>query len=486
VEVNKDTTLNAVGGDIKILGKITVKPGVTLTLSATASAGLGGLVNLGSGIYNGVTRLGVELQDDVTSATDMATLNITAETLTLDAGVTLNGSKVGQLVLQGGLLNPTVAKAAQLTALAAAMVDQSFATMTLGDAASALTLGNDSLLKEQVGAVTLMGTRVNLDDVVSGTANWTTNSATIKVLASGTAENDRDITVDVQLLSSKDTAMSLSSAKGNLTMTSGAKLASAGGNLALSAALNVVVAEVNASSGVTAASVGGVALDSTNGTILAASSTTGRVTAKTVSLYGNGPNVLKLATESAVKVEAQQMQVSAPSGAIVRDSGATGGTGGIGGTGETYYTLINRNSYFRQATVVGSAPSQVMVDKSQVGGTPEKALSKAVDGYKEYVALQNSGALYPAISSSRISQPLASGIMVAAARTLPMYSPAAGLALNSRNLITTDASNLLTDLSYGMGAHSQSTASDLINRPVNWSTGLPVGQNTLFIDDGVI
>jgi hypothetical protein len=220
-----------------------------------------------------------------------------------------------------------------------------------------------------------------------------------------------------------------------------------------------------------------VALDSTNGTILAASSTTGRVTAKTVSLYGNGPNVLKLATESAVKVEAQQMQVSAPSGAIVRDSGATG---------ETYYTLINRNSYFRQATVVGSAPSQVMVDKSQVGGTPEKALSKAVDGYKEYVALQNSGALYPAISSSRISQPLASGIMVAAARTLPMYSPAAGLALNSRNLITTDASNLLTDLSYGMGAHSQSTASDLINRPVNWSTGLPVGQNTLFIDDGVI
>jgi hypothetical protein len=188
---------------------------------------LGGLVNLGSGIYNGVTRLGVELQDDVTSATDMATLNITAETLTLDAGVTLNGSKVGQLVLQGGLLSPTVAKAAQLTALATAMVDQSFATMTLGDTASALTLGNDSLLKEQVGAVTLMGTRVNLDDVVSGTANWTTNSATIKVLASGTAENDRDITVDVQLLSSKDTAMSLSSAKGNLTMTSGATTAPA-------------------------------------------------------------------------------------------------------------------------------------------------------------------------------------------------------------------------------------------------------------------
>jgi hypothetical protein len=52
--------------------------------------------------------------------------------------------------------------------------------------------------------------------------------------------------------------------------------------------------------------------------------------------------------------------------------------------------------------------------------------------------------------------------------------------------VTAGASSLLADLSYGMADHKEITASDLINRPVNWSTGLPAAQNQLFIYDAVI
>jgi hypothetical protein len=136
--------------------------------------------------------------------------------------------------------------------------------------------------------------------------------------------------------------------------------------------------------------------------------------------------------------------------------------------------------------VVGSAPLQIMVDKSQVGGALEKALTKVVDGYKEYVALKSNGSLYPAISATKVAQPSAISIWVPAARIQPTYSPSAGLFIGSNNPVTAGASSLLADLSYGMADHKEITASDLINRPVNWSTGLPAAQNQLFIYDAVI
>ena len=449
VVVNQDTTLTAVGGNIAIQGRITVKPGVTLTL-------VGSHVTLGSGVYNGVTRSGVD---------NSGTLKITADDLSLDAGVTLDGGTVGQLVLQGGLLSS--AKAAQLTALASAMVNNSFAALSLGDSATALTLGNDSLLNEGVTTLTLLGTQVSLDDVVTGTANWTTNSTSLKLQASGTGVGARDVLVDVKLVSATNTDMALSSAAGNVTMTAAAKLAAVGGNLTLHAAGDVVVGEINAST-TTAASVGGVALDSSSGTIRAASSTTGLVGAKTVSIFGNGPNVSDLATQTAVKVQAQQMQVSAPSGSVVRDSGASG---------ETYYTLIKRGTYYRQATVVGTAPSHVVVAKAQVSGTPENALLKAVAGYSQYVALRNAGLLSTTVTLSGVSSSNTLGglMQVSVSAPPPSFSSA-----SSVSAATPFASSLalLSDLSYGLGSTS-GLVDVQINSAVNWATGLPVADSKL-------
>jgi len=455
VMVNQDTTLTSLSGNITIQGHITVKPGVTLTL-------VGSHVTLGSGVYNGVTRSGVD---------DSGTLKIRADDLSLDAGVILDGSSLGQVVLQGGLLSS--AKAAQLTALASAMVNNSFAALSLGDSASALTLGNDSLLNEGVSAVTLLGTQVSLDDVVAGTANWTTDSASLKLQASGTAVGARDVLVDVKLVSAISTNMALSSAAGNVTMTAPAKLASVGGNLTLHAFGDVVVGELNAST-TSAASVGGVALDSTSGTIRAASSASGAVGAKTVSIFGNGPNVTDLATQTAINVQAQQVQVSAPSGSVVRDSGASG---------ETYYTLIKRGTYYRQATVVGTAPSHVVVDKSLVSGTPEQALVKAVAGYSQYVALRSAGLLTTTVTLSGVSRSnTLSGLMqISVAPPPPSFSSSANAANNTSVSATASSNALLSDLSYGLGA-SSSPASVQINTPLNWATGLPVAQNQLIVE----
>jgi hypothetical protein len=464
VVVNQDTTLTAVGGNITIQGHITVKPGVTLTL-------VGSHVTLGSGVYNGVTRSGVELQDDVTLSTDMAKLKITADDLSLEAGVTLDGGTVGQLVLQGGLLSS--AKAVQLTALASAMVNSSFAALSLGDTATALTLGNDSLLNEGVTTLTLLGTQVSLDDVVTGTANWTTNSASLKLQASGTGVGARDVLVDVKLVSASNTDMALSSAAGSVTMTAAAKLAAVGGNLTLHAAGDVVVGELNAST-TTAASVGGVALDSSSGTIRAASSATGSVGAKTVSIFGNGPNVTDLATQTAVKVQAQQIQVSAPSGSVVRDSGASG---------ETYYTLIKRGTYYREATVVGTAPSHVVVAKAQVSGTPENALVKAVAGFSQYVALRNAGLLNTTVTLSGASQSTSlSGLMqVSVSAPSPSFSSAASAPAATPLSGIASSHDLLSDLSYGLGSTS-GPADVQINSAVNWATGLPVADHQLLVE----
>jgi hypothetical protein len=323
----------------------------------------------------------------------------------------------------------------------------------------------------------LLGTQVSLDDVVAGTANWTTNSASLKVQASGTQSGARDVLVDVKLVSATDTDVSLSSASGNVTMTVDAKLYSVGGDLTLHAAGDVVVSELNASTAV-ATQVGGVALDSTSGTIRAASAATGTVSAKTVSVFGNGPNVNDLASQTAVKVQAQQMQVSAPSGAVVRDSGANG---------ETYYTLIKRNTYYREATLVGTAPSHVVVAKSQISGTPAQALSKTVDGYTQYVALRNAGLLHPTVSlsssSSSNTSNVLSGLMVVPAPVASaVFSPVASAGLTSSQPGTPSSTDLLSDLSYGLGSGSASPTTVQINNSVNWATGLPVAQNQLVVE----
>ena len=76
------------------------------------------------------------------------------------------------------------ANSAELTVLAMAMVDNSFAALTLGDAERATTLANDSLLNEHVKAVTVLGTQVNLDDISTGFATGT-NEAILRDFGSG-------------------------------------------------------------------------------------------------------------------------------------------------------------------------------------------------------------------------------------------------------------------------------------------------------------
>jgi hypothetical protein len=435
VVVNQNTTLTAVGADITIHGKITIKPGVTLTLVANH-------VTLSSGVFNGVTRAGVVLMDDTSSSTDMASLKITANDLSVD--VSVDGGQVGQLVLQGGVLGS--GKEAELAALATAMVDNSFAALTLGDTGHALSLGDGSLLGEQADKVVLLGTQVSLSDGSGSSATWTLNSGALNVQA-GTG----NLSMNVQLVSTQASDVRLSASSGSVTMSADAKVRTVGGSLTVQAGGDVVVGELNASSG-NAAQVGGVALDSTNGVIRAASANSGWVNAKTVSLYGYGPKVTELSTQTAVQVQAQQLQVSAPSGQVVRDSG---------NNGETYYTLIKRNTYYREATVVGSAPTNVVVPKSQVAGNPQAALPNISQAALLSAAYASQGLSYGQVGTRSASLPASTpagvrsylaGVMQASSTLNDSVNPATSISVMSGATSSASSTNLLSDLSYGMPA----------------------------------
>jgi hypothetical protein len=447
VIVNQDTTLTAVGGDIKIQGKITVKPGVTLTLVADH-------VTLSSGVFNGVTRGGVFLLDDASSATDMATLKITANDLTVD--VPVDGGQVGKLVLQGGLLGN--GKEAELASLATAMVDGSFASLSLGDVGQALNLGNGSLLAENADAVTLLGSQVRLADSAGGTATWALNTQSLTVQAGG-----GDVTLDVKLISTTATDVSFKAASGNFIMTADAKVRTAGGSLTVQAGGDVVIGELNASAAITA-TVGGVALDSARGVIRAASTSSGLVSAYTVSMYGYGPTVIPPSGQSAIQVQAQQLQVSAPKGQVVRDSGSNG---------ETYYTLINRNTYYRQAIVLGTAPTNVVVDKSQVAGNAQGALTQVKQTAQMAMAYLSQGMSY-GLTSMRTSPTAAAlpaagvrsylaGVMQASQPVSASMSTTSGISVAAPTSSSSTAVDLLSDLSYGMSADT--TAAFVLGSP---------------------
>ncbi|CAN1562795.1 hypothetical protein MCEMAEM4_02764 [Burkholderiaceae bacterium] len=446
VVVNQDTTLTSTG-DIKIQGKITVKPGVTLTLVANH-------VTLSSGVFNGVTRGGVFLLDDTSSSTDMATLKITANDLTVD--VPVDGGQVGKLVLQGGVLGN--GKEAELASLATAMVDGSFASLSLGDASHALSLGNGSLLAENADAVTLLGSQVRLADSAGGTVTWALNTQSLTVQAGG-----GDVTLDVKLISTTATDVSFKPVSGNFIMTADAKVRTVGGSLTVQAGGDVVIGELNASAAVTA-TVGGVALDSARGVIRAASTSSGLVSAQTVSMYGYGPTVIPPSGQSAIQVQAQQLQVSAPKGQVVRDSGSNG---------ETYYTLINRNTYYRQAIVLGTAPTNVVVDKSQVAGNAQGALTQVKQTAQMAMTYLSQGMSYgltnmrtapvsAALPAAGVRSYLA-GVMQASQPVSASMSTTADISVAAPTSSSSTAVDLLSDLSYGMSADT--TAAFVLGSP---------------------
>jgi hypothetical protein len=240
----------------------------------------------------------------------------------------------------------------------------------------------------------------------------------------------------------------LKAIQGQLLMADTAAVRTTGGSITVQASGDLVVGELNASNG-SSAKVGGVALDSASGVIRASSSNRGLINAQTVSMYGYGPKVSNLSSSiSAVQVQAEQFQVSAPSGVVVRDSGADG---------ETYYTLINRNNYYRQATIMGSAPMNVMVDKSQLAGTPQTALpmvSQAVASTPMSYArsaiaykVQATPSAAPPLQSVRSY--LAGAMQISPQLSLPLSAaPSVSVSYGQRPMQST--TDLLSDLSYGL------------------------------------
>jgi hypothetical protein len=169
---------------------------------------------------------------------------------------------------------------------------------------------------------------------------------------------------------------------------------------------------------------------------------------------------------AAVKVQAEQFQVSAPSGVVVRDSGTSG---------ETYYTLIKRNSYYRQATVIGSAPTNVMIDKSQLAGVPQTALpmvsqavasasmSYARNGFTYKVQATPSAA--PTLESVRSY--LAGAMQISPKLSLPLSAaPSVSVSHGQRPMQST--TDLLSDLSYGLS----------VDTPAGFVMGSPGAQTT--------
>jgi hypothetical protein len=311
--------------------------------------------------------------------------------------------------------------------------DAGLLSLTLGDAGAVTRIPSASPWNDvDAGRVILRGSAVHLGS--TGEAAWTLNSSAVLRATAGSL----DLHVDLKAMSD----VSLVSTTDQVRMGAGVKVA-ANGAVALSAATGIVVGQIDSDKRIDLYSPTGRIVSAA-----AAAAGTAHVTAPAVSVHGYGQSWATARADHMLTVQAQALQVSAPSGVASR--GMT--------TGGMFYRLMDQGTGYLQLKLVGNAPERVMVSASQVqtelsiisgGSTPTKAWQPAgqMGGLSAWVP---TAAVSPqAVSRYLLSQPA------------PQTS-----------FMATSSDDLLSDLAYGLSPEDNTVVLSLeLDAPLVRSTG---------------
>jgi hypothetical protein len=345
VESDSTIRVSTLDGLIDIRGSILVKSGATLTLDASEIR-LGSYAGRGDSL---VLEAGAQL---VIGTAHL----IVADTLVIDGG----GD--GTLVLQGQLVgaNRTDFKlsAGDLEQLTTQMVDGSFAELTVGSAGTLTTVLSPSLWSEQIASIGLSGSTVRLGEQ-GVDAIWRIGSHAVFEATDG------DLELHADLLSDTGAYINLTSDDGQVRMAATATIVDLGGVVSLNAATGITVGEIDTSLGAVGLS-GAVSLDSAGGNITLAAPADGvmGIRAQAVSMFGYGQLKLNRAQDLTLRVEAESLQVSAPTGLVSLGLNAAG----------AYYRLMDQGTLYAQLEVVGSLPTDVLMSRADVAQQPVAAL----------------------------------------------------------------------------------------------------------------
>jgi hypothetical protein len=461
--VNSDSRIEVTtdGGVLDVRGSILVKRGATLTLSASD------------------IRLG-DFGDGSVVLEAGATLVLGTHSLTVDSTLVIDGGGSGHLVLQGwtnaGVLQGFALSEQELEGLTDRMVDDSFSAIQVGHATAVTTVTSPSLWAEGADSVSLLGTTVRLGAAGSN-ASWQIDQNTSFDAVGG------DLVLNADLLSSNGSYLSLRSVDGQVRMANDARIITEGGLVTFSAARGIEIGMIDASGNVgTGGLRGAVALDSQQGQIVLAATENGEmgIKAQSVSIYGYGQAIAGVAADDRVlRVEAERLQVSAPSGLVSRGMNAEG----------IYYRLADRNTTYAQAQLVGEAPERVMLPRTDVAGQPnQSAIYTAMGGASSDGFTRQAQGMAMGNGSRALAQDLS---MQAQAYLSSYVRPMlAGLSMQSSEVdwISLDMDTeddleddlLLSDMAYGLA--EQDDASFVLGLPAvqSNSAGLSASAEVLF------
>ncbi len=427
VSSNSTIEVSTAGGLLELRGSVLVKAGATLTLLADRLS-LGSYADRGDSL---VLEAG-------------ATLIVGTQALTVDQTLRIDGGGAGSLVLHGNALGGQVAdfslSQAELDNLAAQMVDGSFAALTLGHAGADTVLRSPALWAEGAGSIALNGQVVQLGRA-GDNASWQLGEHTTLRATTG------DLWLQVDLLSSNGAYLNLVAEQGQVRMAADTSIRSEGGLVTFTAASGIEVGRID-TSGASGTLQGAVALDSAGGRIVLASNsdTNLGVRAQTVSFFGYGQAVRDTGGDRVLRVEAERLQVSGPTGLI---------SSGLSADGSLVYRLSDRQGAYVQLRLQGAEAERVLLPRGEVASQPVQTASQLALGATVsagFTQHAQSMARLGGLSASASSAPQTQAYL--AAFVQPMLQ---GLSLaqawDSRWITVSDAAHLeqdlLSDLAYG-------------------------------------
>ena len=439
VVVTKTSLMEVIGGKLSLQGGLTVERGQTLTLLAR---------EIDFGPFVAGTPVTVVLEEG-------ATLVLGATHISWDDAV-LFDSDGGHVVMRGA---PDITRVESRDMLpdAAALAfepliqdlarwmdwlaadqngDAGLLSLTLGDAAAETRIPSASPWNDvDTGSVILRGSAVHLGLGTVDEPYWDLERDAVLRATAG------DLNVHVDLINAAGD-VSLVSTTGQVRMGAGVEVA-ANGAVALSAATGIVVGQIDSGKRID--------LNSPAGRIVSAAvaaAGTAHVTAPAVSVHGYGQSWATAQVDRMLTVQAQALQVSAPSGVASR--GMT--------TGGMVYRLMDQGTGYLQLKLVGNAPERVMVSASQVqtelsligaGNMPTQAWQTRgqMGGLSAWVP--TAAVSTPAVSRYLLSQPAPQTSFMAAA-----------------------SDDLLSDMAYGLSSEDNTVVLSLeLDAPLARSTG---------------
>jgi hypothetical protein len=366
-------------------------------------------------------------------------ISIDAKTLSLLGGANSLASAGGVLTLTSATTTHdlVLGAAATATPVAGALNLNSREIAAIGDSFSRVVIGTLGS-----GALTVLG-NADLTSVVATPIDVRANTITISAAGTGSAvqvpddvrlQSSGDITLNAGLSTAGLNTVSLTSTNGNVAMAGGTRIDSRGGDVQVIAqnAQTVTIASINARSA--DLTQGGVVdIRAGSGTITDANHDTAPdILARAVNIYGYGPATTS--SGDVLEAVADVVQVGAPQGLTVRDSGTDG---------RAYFNLMNAGKLYQELVVVGAV--------ARVTQDPATLLQQSTGA-------QAAAGVLPAVRRSAnwatgFDQSLANNLSV----TSYLDSTSSGIAGTSLLSLTDlsgtstgSASGLLSDQSFGL------------------------------------